>query len=301
MHLLTLHWNDERPALQYRPAPHAATIAHWDLVAGAPLALHLGSEKYCIGYYDFVQRQKLPCPQQRRLERRYVQCVHCQRQEITYYTFTGIAADPQAAEAYLVTQPHQAYLNLFGHGLLKVGVASEGRKLRRTLEQGALASLFFAQANGHAIRDLERYISRELGVRDRITTLQKIKRLVQQPTAEQATDLLGRMAEQIGAQLPPELRAYLRSDPEFHFHRAKYHLQLPAGLAAIPYIHQVTPGDTYAGHIRGIVGNLLVLEAVDRGLYVLPMKRLQGWCLTVAPTLADMHVQHAPRIVAFEP
>ena len=301
MHLLTLHWNDERPALQYRPALAAPAIAHWELISGAPLALHLSSEKYCIGYYDFVQRQKVPCPQQRRLEGRYVQCVPCQRQEVTFYTFTGIAADPQAAEAYLVTQPHQAYLNLFGHDLLKVGVAAEGRKLRRTLEQGALASLFFAQANGNAIRELERYISRELGVRDRITTLQKIKRLAQQPTAKHAADLLGRMAEQIAGQVPPELRGYLRADAEFHFHRAKYHLQMPPEQGAIPYIHQVTPSDTYAGYIRGIVGNLLVLEAGDRGLYVLPIKLLQGYCLTVAATLADMHVRHAPRVVTFEP
>jgi hypothetical protein len=114
-----------------------------------------------------------------------------------------------------------------------VGVASEGRKLRRTLEQGALASLFFAQANGNAIRELERYISRELGVRERITTLQKIKRLAQQPTAKHAEALLGRLAEQIAAQVPLELRASLRADPEFHFHREKYHLQLPPGLVAI--------------------------------------------------------------------
>ena len=134
-------------------------------------------------------------------------------------------------------------------------------------------------------------------MRERITTLQKIKRLVQPSTAEHAADLLGRMAEQIATRVPPELRAHLRADPAFHFHRDKYHLQLPLGLGAIPYIHQVTPGDTYAGHIRGIVGNLLVLEAGDRGLSVLPMKLLQGFCLTVAPTLAAMEVQHAPRLV----
>jgi hypothetical protein len=138
-------------------------------------------------------------------------------------------------------------------------------------------------------------------VRERITTLQKIKRLVQPSTAEHAADLLGRMAEQIAARVPAELWASLRSDPAFHFHHEKYRLQLPLGLAAIAYIHQVSPGDTYAGHIRGIVGNVLVLEGHALQLYVLPMKLLQGVCLTVAPTLADMHLQHAPRLVAFDP
>ena len=81
----------------------------------------------------------------------------------------------------------------------------------------------------------------------------QIKRLAQVSDAEHAADLLGRMAEQIAARVPPELRAYLRAEPEFHFHHEKYRLQLPLGLVAIKYIHQVTPGDTYAGHLRRIV------------------------------------------------
>ena len=301
IHVLGLSWSDERAALHYRPDPGEAESQHLALPVGLPVSIVPSAVRMCIGYYDFVQRQHLPCPQQRRLDRRYAQCMHCQRQEVTYYTFTGIAADPVAAQAYLETQAHQAYLNLFGRDLLKVGVASEGRKLRRTLEQGATASIFFAQANGSVIRDLERYISRELRVRERITTLQKIKRLTQRQTAQQAEDLLRRTLEQIATALPMDLRGYLRTDPEFHFHLAKYQLQVHPALAAIYHIKAVAPGDSYSGLIRGIVGNLLVLEARDLRMYVLPLKLLQGYRLTVQPTLERMQVQHEPRLVTFEP
>jgi hypothetical protein len=66
------------------------------------------------------------------------------------------------------------------------------------------------------------------------------------------------------------------------------------------YIKQVAPGDAYGGLVRGIVGNLLVLEARDLRMYVLPMKLLQGYRLTVAPTVEPMRLQQEPRVVRFE-
>ena len=300
IHFITLHWTEDRPYLQYRPDPHAPAIQHMELVAGEPLAVMVGTVRACIGYYDFVQKQKVPCPERRKLGNTYFQCFQCQRQEVTYYTFTGFAADPLAAQAYLDTQTHQAYLNIFGHHLLKVGVASEGRKLRRALEQGALASLFFAQANGTDIRDLERYISRELHVKDKVTTLQKVKRLAERQTDVEAQAVLREAAQRIMQQLPAHFQRYLLPHAEFHFHQDKYQLDLQPAAAEINLIRHVAARDTYAGLVRGVAGNLLILEAGDRRLYVVPMKRLQGYMLAVEPALNNMRMHHEPQTVRWE-
>ncbi|MEA3195708.1 MAG: hypothetical protein QOD26_4041, partial [Betaproteobacteria bacterium] len=294
MHLISLYWSDERPSLQYRPDPLQPPIDYLELEAGMPLSISVGADRACTGYYDFVNRQKVPCPRHRHLGSKYAQCFLCQRQEVTYYAFTGIAADPEAAQTYLDTQPHQAYLNLFGRDLLKVGVVSAPRRLRRALEQGALASLFFAEANGSAIRELERYISRTFRVRERITTLEKVKRLAQSQSPERAEEIVCRAAERIAAELPPDLGAYLRPRPDFHYLQDHYHLRLDPDATTVHHIKQVEPGDTYAGMVTGMVGNLLILEAVDRRLYALPVKLLEGYLLSVEPELAPMRLQHEP-------
>ena len=299
IHLLALHWNAERPALAYRRDPGAGEIERQTIGVREPLALHLSAERRCIGYYDFVQRQTFPCPFARHVQGRYHQCFHCQRQEVTFYTFTGQAADPAAAETYLQTRTHQAYLTLFGRDLLKVGVAAEGRQLGRTLEQGAVASRFFAQATGRAIRALETYIHRELHLKDRVTTLQNVRRLAALPTAAEAEALLRAAAERIAAALPPAFAGQLLTDQPFHFHQPKYRLQLPPAAGEAQLIQRVGGGETYAGIVRGVVGSLLILEATDGHVYVLPVKPLQGYLLRVEHE-ADLQLTHPPRAIRFE-
>src|SRR3954447_14204901 len=108
MHLMSLHWSDERPFLQYRAEPSLPAIDYVELQVDVPLAITVGAVRICTGYYDFVNRERMLCPQQRWLGSKYAQCFLCQRQEVTYYAFTGIAADPEAAQNYLDTQPHLA-------------------------------------------------------------------------------------------------------------------------------------------------------------------------------------------------
>jgi hypothetical protein len=300
IHFITLHWTEEHPYLQYRTDPQTSTTDMAEVIAGRLLSITIDAVRLCIGYYDFVQRQRFSCPDQRRLGDKYAQCFRCQRREVTYYAITGHAEDPRAAQAYLDTQAHQAYLNLFGHSLLKVGVASEGRNIRRTVEQGALASLFFARANGTDIRELERYISRELRVKDRVTTLQKVRRLAELQTAEQAQANLRQAMQRITQQLPPHLQQYLLPQPSFHFHQDKYRLQLPPATTEVNLVKQPVAADILSGLMRGVVGNLLILEAPDQRIFVAPMKQLQGYLLTVEPELKSMRLRHAPQIVRLD-
>jgi hypothetical protein len=271
-----------------------------ELNVGSALSIALSEKRQCIGYYDFVQKQRFVCSAQRQLKEQYVQCFACQRREVTYYTFTGYGADPEAAEAYLETQAHQAYLALFGNDLLKVGVASEGRRLRRTLEQGAVACLFFALANGNRIRELERTISRGLNIRERITSLQKIKRLVAAPSVEPARTTLHNVVVEIEHYLDPQLRQHLLPEAQFYFLQDKYRLQLPEHIHALKFIKRATPLDTYSGIVRGVAGGLLILEAQDEQLYVLPMKGLQGVMATIAADIQEMRVQVPPQNVVLE-
>jgi hypothetical protein len=300
VHFITLHWTEDRPYLQYRSDRRAAQTEQMELPVGHPITLELVSGRICIGYYDFVRKERLPCPDQRRLSPRYLQCFHCQRQEVTYYAFTGIAADPVVAQAYLDTQPHQAYLSLFGADLLKVGVAAIGRRLRRTIEQGALACVFFAQANGSQIRELERFVWRQLHVKDRITLLQKARRLAMVPDPDQAQSTLFALVQQIEQALPPDLRQWLLPQPEFHYLQDTYRLKLDPMIAEARFVKQAEVGDRYSGRVLGVVGNLLVLESLDKQTYLLPAKHLQGYQLEVIAGLRQPHLKHSPQVIRFD-
>jgi len=300
VHFITLGWSDERPYLQYRPNPREPHTEHLQISFGAPLAITMSDVRLCIGYYDFVNKHKVPCPDARRLGRKYAQCWVCQRREVTYYTFTGYAENPEAAQAYLDTQEHIAYLALFGRDLLKVGVASAGRRLRRTLEQGAQASLFWAHANGSDIRVLERHVSRTFAIKEQVTTLQKIKRFGQQLSAQAAQEVLEHKREQIAQHLPPDLARHLDPQPNFHFLSDQYHLDLPPASTDVWLIKNVSATDTYSGVVRGISGSVVVLQAEDQHLYALPIKRLQGYMVQIGPDLQSMQLAHTPQLVRLD-
>lgn len=300
VHLITLAWSDERPYLQYRPDPRTAHTEHLLIPFGEPLTITLSATRLCIGYYDFVNKHKVPCPDGRRLGDKYAQCFACQRREVTYYTFTGYAEDPAAAQAYLDTQDHVAYLALFGRDLLKVGVASAGRRLRRTLEQGAQASVFWAHANGTDIRVLERHTSRTFQIKEQITTLQKIKRWGQQLSPTAAQTLLIEQRERIAHQLSPELAQHLDPQPDFHFLADHYHLHLPLETNSVHLIKRAGPADVYSGVVRGVAGSVLALEADDQHLYALPMKRWQGYMVEINVNVRSTQLTHAPQLVRFD-
>lgn len=300
VHFITLGWSDERPYLQYRPNPREAHSEHLEIAFAKPLTITLSATRLCIGYYDFVNKHKVPCPDRRRLGDKYAQCFVCQRREVTYYTFTGYAENPAAAQAYLDTQEHVAYLALFGRDLLKVGVASAGRRLRRTLEQGAQAGLFWAHANGADIRVLERHTSRTFAIKEQVTTLQKIKRFGQQLSPPAAQDVLLQKRLDIAQALPPDLAQQLDPQPDFQFLGDRYHLDLPPGTADVRLIKIVGTTDTYSGVVRGVVGSVVVLQAPDQQVYALPIKRLQGYMVEIGVGLQPMQLANALQVVRLD-
>lgn len=300
IHFITLQWGDDAPRLLYRSDPALPALATLDLFVDEPLVLTIQHERRCTGYYDFVARERVPCPEQRRLGSDYAQCYVCQRREVTYYTFTGYGADPAAAQHYLDTQMHQAYLALFGRDLLKVGVASEGRRLRRTLEQGATAAIFWARANGSEIRELERFVSRDMHIRERITTLQKAKRLADQIEATDAETLLRAAVDQIAERVPATMQPWLLPTTNFHVWQPLFRLRLPSESTSIRLVTTVSGGDVFAGQQRGVVGSLLLLEDVTGALHAVPLKLLSGYMIDVTHAPQAMRLQHAPRVVAFD-
>ena len=96
------------------------------------------------------------------------------------------------------------------------------------------------------------------------------------------------------------LAAQLLSEATFQFHQPAYGLQLPQATSEVQLIRHVAGGDLCSGMIRGVVGNLLMLEATDRRVYVLPVKLLQGYLLRVERELVPLQLSHMPRAVRFE-
>jgi hypothetical protein len=300
IHFITLGWSDEHPYLQGRPDPPDPHTEHVDIPFGKPLTITMSDVRLCIGYYDFVNKQKVPCPDRRRLGDKYAQCFACQCREVTYYTSKGYAENPEAAQAYLDTQDHAAYLALFGRDLLKVGVASTGRRLRRTLEQGAQASLFWAHANGTDIRTLERYVSRNFQIKEQVTTLQKIKRFGQHLSSSAAQEILEHKRMAIAQELPPDLRRHLDLQPDFQFLADHYHLDLPLTTTDVRLIKNISTADTYSGVVRGVSGSIVVLQADDQHSYALPIKRLQGYMVQIETELNHMQLAHTPQVVRLD-
>ena len=117
-------------------------------------------KRYCIGYYDLLNRKNIPCESYEELTgSEYTQCKQCKIKSGFSLCLgcNGSVCKTNSDKAkQFCNQEHYVYLAYFPNDKLKVGTAVYYRRYERLLEQGAIYSIFLAKTkNGKLARKLE--------------------------------------------------------------------------------------------------------------------------------------------------
>jgi hypothetical protein len=201
----------------------------------------------------------MPCPKRRVLHAAAAhQCGLCRAREVALVQPDRPGAFAAAAREIQREHEHVAYLALFGHESVKVGVTARRRGDRRLMEQGAAAALLFAEGDGVTIRRLERAATGVRGVTDQVRTRRKVAGLLEDLSPAAARARLSAARDDVAGGLPDEMAPHVLAEPVFTFLRDRYPGTLPP--APLHWLRRLTAGDRLGGTVATVVGALVVLE-----------------------------------------
>jgi hypothetical protein len=292
-----LYWDEGEPALELLSEPDNGSYERHPLDRGQILSVSILGAALCIGSFDAVSQRRIPCPRCSPVAGgRDHLCTRCSRTGANFYARTGIPTGSYG-EARLREQDHIAYIALFGRSTLKVGVAATWRRRQRLLEQGAAAALMFARGSGDDVRELERSVAKDIGVRQSIQLHQKLRCLWDLPEQEESQRKLSTSVDEIYRLLPSVIWErvtpivnYIYNVPQF---RIRGELQDTRDLILIEYVHSP---DVITGSIIGCVGQVLLLKAGDDRTYAVDARALTGHLVRISDR-GDMSLSGKRRIV----
>ena len=250
-------------------------------------------KKRCKGYYDLIKKQIVPCQSFVDLTgSEYCQCRECQAKsgfDLCLGCDGSVCQTNSAAARSFCHEGHHVYLAYFANDKLKVGTAASYRKYERLLEQGALYSIFLAQApNGRIARQLESRIS-DLGIVSRVNSSYKMNNFI-----------IDREQEEIEKKLMDEYESILQSVDDKckkYFIRPEYNnftnisdkvrqnlleesrqLTLFGGMDEPEHkeYEKVSKPEWVSGEIKATVGSLILLKKENK-YSVVNMRSLEGW------------------------
>lgn len=257
-------WTGLPPRLTWRPIH---TSLSFRVVPG----------RFCTGWHDGTLRQA--CPDGAELTRGTA-CDACVRRDamrpcITCDGFRCPRLSPEVAG--YCRQQHHLYLACFGDRTIKVGTASDGRRLQRVIEQGPLAAAIVARGEGPLIKQMEALLSQagfsETMRRSRKTAL-----------------IRGTMSERTATDLVLEAAADLRGELPELYHRCLH----PPDLVQQPPLARRSRGlvvnelrveddRVVEGRVVGAIGHIVFLDDAD-GRFALDLGELKGRRLAFDPT-----------------
>jgi len=173
--------------------------------------------------------------------------------------------------------PHILYLACFGDDTIKVGTASLHRRRARIVEQGPLAAVRIAQADGPTIKQMERILSQGEFV-EVMRRAKKTELLGSRMTEEEALAQVLEAASRVPTIVPLAYRPYLHAPqivdaPEFaRASRGRSVRELP-----------VQAGTVIEGSVVGAVGHVLFVED-ETGCFALDLGALKARVLEFEPT-----------------
>ncbi|MBH25241.1 MAG: hypothetical protein CMH57_12480 [Myxococcales bacterium] len=280
---LVTHYGWSRdPHPEQRPLLHLqdpSTGAQRTVALSGELDFIRSRERRCVGWRDPGHGRR-PCPNAAP-PTRGAQCASCERRNgfKACVICTGFDCPelPPEARAWCESR-HHLYLAHFGGDTVKVGTASDGRRLARLLDQGPLAAAWVAQGPGPAIKRLEHRIS-QLGYRERMRRDEKRRLLASPMTPDDAKRALQRALADIQARLKPTHRAPL-GDPEF----APWP-DMAVAARAFTRLEELipTPERHIGGRILGASGSVLVLDDGGEVPVTLELRELVGAFLRLDP------------------
>jgi len=233
------------------------------------VAFRVAAGRHCTGFHD--GRALRPCPNAA-VVRRGRQCEACQLQDAfrPCMTCSGSRCPRLSPKMRSYCQgTHHLYLACFGDPTLKVGTASHHRRDQRVIEQGPLAAMRVASADGPSIKRMEHQLV-EAGFTETMRRQRKTVLLQAAMTEEEARGLVASAAGEIASVLPREYHAHLHEpvwveQPDI----AKRSRQL-----AIQEL-RIEDECVVEGDVVGAVGHLLFVDDGD-GCWALDLGELRG-------------------------
>jgi len=172
MQFLGIKWENQlkNPWITYKNNPKDSHEQYLPITPGKKLTIIVGSERYCIGIFAHPEYKRSSCTNNS-LVYDNSQCSYCKSKNATYFLPLNTLRYDQID--ILKEQPHLNYINIFGSNLIKTGVAAKVRNITRLLEQGAIATIFFAETDGFISRQIESHISKTLNIKKLLLGIQR--------------------------------------------------------------------------------------------------------------------------------
>jgi len=278
MHFLGFKWDNTTAEVvfQFRDSFRSSSIQYRPIQIGSDISLVVQDEIYCIGYFNYSTYARVVCGSRITSGR---QCDTCRY--VDSGTFLPLGALRPEQKDVLREKPHFNYLNLFGPDVVKVGVASAVRKKARVWEQGAHATLFFAQSDGVVAREIEEWVVKTFDhIKEKMMVPTKISLLYNYVETQKAEDTLRDTLSQIALQLPDEYRSYFIDSPEYMHNIDLYRIEDKESV--VYSVKNVITTKLIVGKIVGTVGEVLVLEDVLGRVIALNSKLLIGRIIEIS-------------------
>lgn len=260
------------------------TLLH-HLVVGQEITFEAVGDKVCIGYRRPGDNKPIACPESV-VGLKRPQCEDCLRAAaiLPCHLCTGERCNnPARRDSCVQPDNHITYLASFAPGVFKVGVAREGRRQARLIEQGARAAIIIACDDGQQVRRVETQIKRHIRCRqhtrdgvsdalipDRLAPTSKLWAYTQTATSQQDGETVEewqtrdnkimhkQLLEIFESSVKPRIIGKWLDSPQI------VDLPVLVPLEVVPRLMPVKAGDKVRGMIEGIYGQTMVM-ALDTG------------------------------------
>ncbi len=291
VHLYDFRWTD--PETCEFQASHEGRFGRKPFGRNAQLSLEIVSQTHCGGSMrDNVWKK---CPHEVPGKKR---CEYCRSREgnFIFTAFDGFDQSNVTAEDLdRIGGEHVVYLAWFAPDVIKVGVSKLERQTMRQLEQGAYATLFFAQTpDGVSARQLETLFRRS-GLIDKVKMSQKKSGLLPfVESSEVQAQLLSVLAEHRSCLSGSEkhLQSFLLDDPIFQNWSDIYGLDLVEQSDKPFHVVDLGIGNWVSGKVVAVRGAFLILET-DEEMVACNTKDLLGREIEFAPKPLGLKVSSA--------
>ncbi len=200
---------------------------------------------------------------------------------------------------HLKTVDHHNYITIFGDGDLKTGVAAESRKSKRLLEQGSTAAMYFTECDGYVARQIERYVSFNLKIKQALSWETKAGLFNKHVSREEAKNILEGHYQRIVEILPSEYQVYLKKQPEFFYNDYLADLKGTTKVNEFQFIDHFQTTDVLSGIFKGVYGQTLLFE--DEGSHFLVnTKAMLGLVLSIDKKAEKRKLSVEPKKISFK-
>lgn len=240
------------------------------------VCFRITDERRCVGFYGEDGLEG--CPDGRRLSSGS-QCPSCVGRDRfrACMICDGSRCPPGPSDLRArCDAPHILYLACFGDETIKVGTAALHRRRARVVEQGPLAAVRIARADGPSIKRMERLLSKDEFV-EVMRRAKKTELLGSRMTEEEARTLVLDAASRVPSILPPEYQHFLHP-PEIVEPPAYARASRGRSVRELP----VQAGTVIEGSVVGAVGHVLFVED-ETGCFALDLGALKARVLDFEP------------------